>query len=89
MENTASSVSEKMQAWMTSGGASVIVADDVRDHSDQGLESSGPTLNMCFGGIRPDMEMQAALLTRSPQTCYSIGQDIEAAAHTHRIECRI
>lgn len=37
-------------------------------------------------------ELQAAMLTRSPQTCYSIGHDdtgLSAAAVTHGIECRI
>ncbi|WP_417822734.1 hypothetical protein [Thalassospira lucentensis] len=37
------------------------------------------------------VELQAAMLTRSPQTCYSIGRDdtgLSAAAYTHSIECR-
>lgn len=37
-------------------------------------------------------ELQAAMLTRSPQTCYSIDRDdkgLSAAAHTHSMECRI
>ncbi|OSQ49974.1 hypothetical protein [Thalassospira alkalitolerans] len=39
-----------------------------------------------------DMELQAAMLTRSPQTCYSIDREdtgLSAAAATHSIECRI
>lgn len=53
-----------------------------------GADSAKTVIAMDDQGV----ELQAAMLTRSPQTCYSIGRDdngLSAAAHTHGMECRI